>query len=120
MKPSALLAFFRMRCPRCRQGAIYKAAFEMHRECPECGLLFDREPGYFIGSLYISYTYAIVILGLFTLIGHLLAPAVDLGWIVLGAIVAFVPLVPSATRYARVLWIYVDRLIWPSRAGGSE
>ncbi|MEI7688181.1 MAG: DUF983 domain-containing protein [Planctomycetota bacterium] len=112
-------AFLAKRCPRCRHGAIYQSAFVLHKQCPECGLVYEREPGYFVGSLYISYAFAIVILGLFTLIGHLIFPEIDLGWIVLGAIVAFLPFVPTATRYARVLWMYLDRTIWPSASGQS-
>lgn len=113
-------AFLSMRCPRCRKGPIYAASNEMHVRCPECGHTYEREPGYFVGSLYISYAMAIAVLGTFTLIGHLLFPEVDLGWIVLGAIVAFLPLVPTATRYARVLWMYIDRSIWPVAGDGAD
>jgi uncharacterized protein (DUF983 family) len=102
-----------MRCPRCQRGPIYESAFVLHRSCPVCGLVYEREPGYFVGALYVGYTFGILILGALTLIGSFILPEVDLGWIVLGAVVVFVPFVPAATRYARVLWMYVDRTIWP-------
>ena len=107
-------AFFAMRCPRCRRGAIYESAFVLHPRCPECGLVYEREPGYFVGSLYIGYTFGIAILGSLTLLGYLIFPETNLGFIVLGAVVVFLPIVPMTTRYARVLWMYVDRTIWPT------
>jgi uncharacterized protein (DUF983 family) len=110
-----LTAFLAMRCPRCRRGPIYASAFELHKRCPNCDLVYEREPGYFIGSLYIGYTFGVVVLGTLTLIGHLIFPSVDLGWIVLGAVVVFLPFVPATTRYARVLWMYVDSAIWPTK-----
>src|SRR5262249_60899148 len=48
------------RCPRCRLGtmfhhSIFRGWPKMHLRCPVCGLLFAREPGYFLGAMYISY-----------------------------------------------------------------
>lgn len=112
-------SFFGMRCPRCRRGLIYESAFVLHKSCPVCGLVYEREPGYFVGSLYVGYTFGILILGAFTLVGYLIFPEVDLGWIVLGAVFVFLPFVPATTRYARVLWMYVDRAIWPQPGDAS-
>ena len=107
-------AFFAMRCPRCLRGAIYESAFVLHVRCPVCDLVYEREPGYFVGSLYIGYAFGVAILGLLTLIGHWIFPDTNLGLIVLGAVVVFLPIVPMTTRYARVLWMYGDRAIWPT------
>ena len=27
----------------------------MHERCPHCGVKFEREPGFFLGSIYINY-----------------------------------------------------------------
>jgi hypothetical protein len=86
---------------------------KMHPRCPVCDLLFEREQGYFVGSMYISYTLAFLILGTGTYLVHLLAPDWDLGLIILLISVAFVPFVPAVTRYARVIWIHFDRWAWP-------
>jgi hypothetical protein len=53
-------------------------------------------------------------------IGSLLLPTLDLGWIALMAIVGFIPFVPMVTRYARVIWIFFDRWVWPTRPGEDE
>src|SRR5713101_6694836 len=98
------LALWRMRCPRCCDGKIYQRGMRMNPRCPVCNLLFEREPGYFMGALYISYALAI----LFLLVG------LWIGSIVLICAVCFVPFVPMVTRYARVIWIFFDRWAWPS------
>ena len=108
------LALLRMRCPRCCDGKIYLHGMHMNPHCPVCNLLFEREPGYFMGALYISYALAILFLLACLWIGSMLLPALDLGWIVLISAVCFVPFVPMVTRYARVIWIYFDRWAWPS------
>ena len=33
----------------------------MHERCLVCDLKFDREPGYFLGAMYVSYGLGIVI-----------------------------------------------------------
>ena len=114
------LALLRMRCPRCCEGRIYERGFKMHARCPVCGLVFEREPGYFIGALYLSYGMASLILLVGFGLLHLLLPAWDLGLLVLVVGVLFLPLAPAVTRYARVLWMYLDRWAWPSRPGQPD
>jgi uncharacterized protein (DUF983 family) len=108
------LALLRKRCPRCCDGKIYERGMQMHPRCPVCDLQFEREPGYFMGALYISYALAIVFLLFGMWIASTLLPTLDLGWIVLISAACFVPFVPIVTRYARVIWIFFDRWAWPS------
>src|SRR5262245_40936912 len=113
-------ALVQQRCPRCCRGPIYQRGMRMHERCPVCDLRFEREPGYFLGALYISYGISSILLMLGLLLGHLLAPDFDLGWMVLILGGLYLPLVPLVTRYARVLWIWFDRWVWPSRPGTSD
>lgn len=118
VKRSLLAALLRQRCPRCRDGKLFRTALDMHKACPVCGVKWEREEGYFIGALYFSYALAIAFLSAAMLAWHLLLPDVDLGWAALLAILTFLPFVPAAFRYSRVLWIYLDRLIWPDNHPG--
>ena len=108
------LALARMRCPHCCKGRIYERGMKMNERCPACGLLFEREPGYFMGALYVSYGLAVIMLLMGMGIISSLLPAVDLGWVVLMSAACFVPFVPVVTRYSRVIWIFFDRWAWPS------
>lgn len=48
----------RLRCPLCGQGAMFKNLIQMNPNCPHCGIKFEREPGFFLGSIYINYGIA--------------------------------------------------------------
>jgi len=37
----------------------------MNDRCPACGLRFNREPGYFLGAMYISYGMALALIFVF-------------------------------------------------------
>ncbi len=46
---------WRLRCPRCGCERLFKSPFRMHEACAHCQLRYEREPGYFLGSIYINY-----------------------------------------------------------------
>ena len=86
----------------------------MHERCPVCGLKFEREQGYFLGAMYISYGLALAIIVLFTTLVWAVTRASivkDVIW----AIILFVPFAPSVTLLARILWIYFDQAVDPDR-----
>lgn len=84
----------------------------MHDRCPTCGLRFNREPGYFLGAMYISYALALAII---VVLGALLwlATRWSIDRIALYAVILFLPFVPILTNLSRVLWIYLDQAIDP-------
>jgi len=45
----------RLRCPLCGAGQLFRGWFAMHKQCPHCGAPFEREPGFYLGSIYINY-----------------------------------------------------------------
>ena len=50
-----------LRCPLCGQGRLFRSWLAMHRRCPACDVVFEREPGFFLGSIYINYGLTSVI-----------------------------------------------------------
>ena len=113
----AVRGILRQVCPRCREGAIFRASLwrgylAMHERCPVCGLKYEREPGYFLGAMYFSYLLSlppglIIVLLLWRWTGW------RFDSVMLGAFVCYLPLVPAVTRWARVVWLYVDRYFDP-------
>jgi len=87
----------------------------MHEFCPACGHRFEREPGYFVGAMYVSYALAVPAYALPVLLLHLLLP----GWsdlaILAAALPFFLPLAPVLFRYARVIWMHLDWTFDPGR-----
>ena len=50
-----VLRALRLRCPFCGQGKLFRGWFAMHQQCEACGKSFEREPGFFLGSIYFNY-----------------------------------------------------------------
>lgn len=102
------------RCPRCRKGLMFVSTIEVHKNCPECQLLLDREAGYFLGAMYMEYALGALFIGsiflALKLFGHLaIYPAVII------AFVAFLPFIPKTIRISRALWIYWDNALDPQK-----
>jgi len=45
---------WRGRCPQCGTGPIFQGFAKVRDECPECALVYRREPGAMTGSMYLS------------------------------------------------------------------
>ena len=82
----------------------------MFERCSVCGLKFNREQGYFIGALYVSYALSIPPV---LLLLAILWPFTTWGKALLLAMVAYVPFVPFMVRLSRVVWMYLDQAIDP-------
>lgn len=111
--------FWQEKCPRCREGAVFSGLVTMNERCPKCGLLFGREPGYFLGAMYFGYALGVPVLGVLLLAAYLFWPDWPLDRLLLVALVGFVPFLPMIFRFSRLLWIYFDQTFDPSRPSGS-
>jgi hypothetical protein len=78
--------------------------------------LFQREEGYFLGAMYVSYTIAAALLVPLYFAAGWLFPDVHGVLLVLGVTLVYWPLVPWVFRMSRVVWVNLDRLV---ASGGS-
>ena len=109
---SAWWSMLRGRCPRCRQGKIFCGSFAMNEVCPVCGLRFQRDQGYFLGAMYVSYPIAAALIMLGLGIGRWLLPDWDADKVLLLVVLpCYLPFVPAVFRYSRIGWIYFDRVL---------
>jgi hypothetical protein len=85
----------------------------MYPRCQWCELVYEREPGYFLGSIYINYglTALLVTLGYFSLFFSGLVSPQQALWIVAAGALVF-PL--WFFRYARSLWLGFDHFWDPT------
>jgi uncharacterized protein (DUF983 family) len=109
-----LRAILKGTCPRCRAGSVFAGVLRMNERCPSCGLVFEREPGYFTGAMVLAYGLGVPLLAVLTL-GAWLWLGVPLLWAILIADVVFLVFVPLIFRWSRVLWIHLDRTLDPER-----
>jgi|RhiMethySRZTD1v2_1073278.scaffolds.fasta_scaffold466154_2 uncharacterized protein (DUF983 family) len=68
-------------CPQCGSGDLFRRWARLHERCSVCGLIYRRESGSMIGSMYLSaiateFVAAAIALGLF--FGTSWTPAVAL------------------------------------------
>ncbi len=107
-----LMRGLRLRCPRCGARTLFRSRFSMYADCVNCGLVFEREQGYFVGAIYVNYaaTVVIVFTGFFVLDRFLHA---TLTWqlIVWGLFAVIFPML--FFRHARSLWLSLDYLFNP-------
>jgi hypothetical protein len=85
----------------------------MHANCPSCGLLFEREPGYFVGAMYLSYALAVPAYSLLVVAARLALPRLSFGHLLAVGGLLLSILTPLLFRYARVAWIHLDRALHP-------
>jgi hypothetical protein len=86
----------------------------MYYACPECGLVFGRENGYFTGAMIVSYMLAVPLLAIITSI-VLWVTGLRFDLALLVAALYFLPFVPAVFRYSRVLWMHFDRVVDPTQ-----
>ena len=84
----------------------------MNTACPVCGLVFDRESGYFAGAMVLSYALAVPILAAMV-VALILVGGLDAVVALIMGNTAYLVLVPFIFRYSRVLWLHLDWLIDP-------
>ncbi len=108
----ALITGVKLCCPRCGQRTLFRGAFAMNRDCAVCHLVFEREPGYFVGAIYINYavTAVVAIVGFLALdaCATLSVTSQIVLWSIFG--VAF-PL--FFYRYSKSLWLAFDHFVNP-------
>ena len=107
-----LAAILTLRCPRCLEGHVWRGFVSMNAACSVCGLVFDRESGYFAGAMVVSYALAVPILAAMV-IALIMLGGVDVVVALIIGNTAYLVLVPFIFRYSRVVWLHLDWLIDP-------
>ena len=123
MKPPfgpAVLNALHCRCPSCKQGPLFRGWFNQVRpSCPQCGLSYFRESGYYLGGMIITYVLTTMILIGIYLISFLLPARAAISerisfplWMAFGVL-----LVCLLVRPCYSLWITLDFWIEPWKPG---
>ena len=108
----------RLRCPACGVGPLFRGLFAMAPGCGHCGYSYKREPGFYLGSIYINYgvtaigtilLYALVVMAFGA--SHQRALAVSLVVAVLFPVVFF--------RWARALLLALDNSVNANQSHGQ-
>ena len=85
----------------------------MHRNCPACGVAYEREHGYFLNSMFIAYALGFLVIVPSAVLLALRDVSVGLFSAVI--IVETIVVWPLIFRYARSIWVHVDQILDPRK-----
>lgn len=106
---------FYCRCPRCRQGRlfkkngliVYRDMLGSNDDCEYCGLHYEIEPGFWLGSLWASYPIVVIVEMPFLFLA--LFAEGNMVWVWFGCmLLAFLITWPIMLRLGRSLWIHTN------------
>lgn len=102
----------RLKCSPCGQGSLFKGWFRMHSSCNHCGHVFEREPGFFLGSVYINYGLtALAICLVYPIL--LYRGSITPRSLLISATIFMIVFPIWFFRYARALWCGFDEWVDP-------
>ncbi len=111
-------------CPRCGVGQVFESKNPysigkmtvMNETCPHCELKFEREPGFFFGSMYISYAINIgfFVIGIILYFNVFQVSLLTFGLCYL-AVMIF--LFPITFRISRIVWLHIFTDYDPTKKG---
>ena len=111
---STALALAKLRCPRCHQGKLFTSSAlnltrfaQMPTQCPVCGQAFEPEPGFYFGSMYITFAFNVATVFVVGVLLYYLFGNPDTWVYVVTVTVVTLLLTPLILRYSRALMLYL-------------
>ena len=110
-KGSRIYSIAKMKCPKCHEGQFLshhpydiKHAGDLLKNCPSCGMKYEKEPGFYYGAMYVSYALGVALFVTCWTSFNLFFPWVETGWQI--GIIVGVTLVTAPYLYAlsRIIW----------------
>ena len=92
------------RCPRCGEGKVLKDIFTRQDTCEVCNLKYDRENGFFLGGIPVSYALICTFWIVPWLVAYFFGWAPVL-WTVLGSITGAIAFTYLGYAYCQCLWV---------------
>lgn len=106
---ATLLRCLRLRCPVCGDSLIIRSPFKVRHHCPQCGALYQREDGFFVGALTINVVTTELIILVLYLISILLLDSYQLILAILFAVGLLFPV--AFYHHSWSIWLSLDHLV---------
>lgn len=111
-KGSKLYSIVKCKCPKCHvgdmfiPGTLYLPKFyKMNDYCGICGQSFEPEPGFYFGSMFVSYAINTALFIIFWVATSLLVENISLLTILGILALVVIGLLPITFRISRSMWI---------------
>ncbi|MFN5984538.1 MAG: DUF983 domain-containing protein [Fluviicola sp.] len=112
-KHSLLSNVFMDKCPHCSQGLVFQKSTgifkmpQMNEKCEKCDYRFDREPGYFLGAMYISYGFAVLQSIIAFVLCATFFPQLSTFWQVMIIVLVLLLFAKKNYKISRILYIHI-------------
>jgi len=99
------------KCPQCHKGKVLKyppykitKLLETAEICSNCGLKYEKEPGFFYGAMYVSYALTSGVFIVLYLLQQMVfdLPTTNFAILMVSVLLFFFPLL---ARWSRLLWL---------------
>ncbi len=114
-----LKAAIKGKCSTCLEGEIFHSFMGMNEHCPQCGIKFERETGYFMMAIFLGYILSVVIVVPVLLILYLTIQPTVVGYAIAGVITLTIA-APWIFRYGRILWLHLDEILDPRQTESNR
>jgi len=79
---------------------------KMNEHCPVCGQKYEIEPGFFWGSMYVSYFITVIVVGMAVLLDFMFVADPPIWQTMSIIIMSLIILTPLTYRYSRMIMLY--------------
>jgi len=113
MKIKRVLKLLKGKCPKCEEGNIFDQKGnvlllrppKMLGQFPRCSHVFELEPGYFFGAMYVSYALSVAELEIAYIILQFFVTDINIIFISMVSIIGLMSFLNF--RYSRIIWMYL-------------
>lgn len=107
-----LYSIFKFRCPACHEGDFFVSknpynlskAGDLHKECPQCGQKYSKEPGFYYGAMYVSYGIGVAVFVSIWVAISVLFPNAPTSWYLWAIGAAIVLGTPYFYALSKIIW----------------
>ncbi len=107
IKGTKFYSIFKGKCPRCQNGDFYDGLFfkgSPLKECPHCKLKYEKEPGFFQGSYYVTYALGVATIVSVWVAMYVLFPNATFDHYLWGVLGTLVVLTPFIYPLSKIIW----------------
>ncbi|WP_066833801.1 DUF983 domain-containing protein [Rufibacter ruber] len=127
-KGSKLYSIAKLKCPRCHEGDLFEnnnllswSRFsQMKDHCSVCQQVYEPEPGYYYGAMYVSYGLTTAPTLAFVVLMMLYSGEVTLWSLMAALVLSLVLFLPAIFKLSRAIWINIFISYNPTAASSPQ
>lgn len=106
-KGSKLYSILKSKCPHCHEGEFFEGSpfrGKVAEHCNKCGQKFSKEPGFYQGSYYVTYSLGVAVFVINWIIIALVVKNNIFDIVIIAAPIALLLLSPFMFPLSKIIW----------------